>query len=199
MPTPFKPGFTSLDYFIDNSFLGRAAPNDEKGFLKLSRFGVLFVLPGDVNFSTQTNVSKDVVEEFMENNVKSIDIPSVTLSESRVVTRTHIGDRNPTDITITFFESPGLSIHNSVMNWMNEIIEFKSDIDNFRRKYLDEVTARVEVFPLMGDDSRGQRKQVFSDVFPVSINPIQLNIEADNEVGTVAIRFRYRFHTVEEV
>lgn len=195
----FKPGFTSLDYFINNSFLGKAAPGDERGFLRTSRFAAKFTLPVNVEFLTGETVSKNVIEDFMESNVKSMEIPAVTITEAKVGIRTHIGDRNPSDITITFFESPGLSIHDSVRNWINDIVDLRSDSDNFARKYLDDVTAIIELFPILGSGSRANRKQVFTDVFPISVNPIQLNIEEDNIVGTTVVRFRYRFHTVETV
>lgn len=196
----FKPGFTSLDYFVNNSFLGRAAPGDEKGFLRLSRFAVRFTLPPALEFLTENaGASTQVIQDFLESNVKSMDIPTVSVSHSQIGLRTQIGDRGPTDLSITFFESPGWSVHDVMRNWINETVDWRSDIENFNRKYLDEIKGGIEVFPLMGSGQRGTRKQVFSDVFPITINPISLNIEDDNTVGTVVIRFKYRFHTVETV
>lgn len=185
--------YTSIDYFVQNSFLGKAPPNDTQGFLKPSRFGIKFTLPNGI-FGAN---NKQIIEDFLTDNVESIDIPSITLTENQVALRHQLTDRTTQDITAVFFESPGMSIKHAMWTWINTAIQRDSDIANFSRKYLDEISGQLEIIPILRDGEIATRTHKFDYVFPISTNPFQFNIGTDNEIGKMTVRFKYRYHTID--
>jgi len=187
--------YTSIDYFVQNSFLGKSAPNDTKGFLKPSRFGVKFTLPNGVDF----DANKTTIEDFLTDNIESIDIPSINLTEQQVALRHQLTDRTTQEITAVFFESPGMSIKHAMWKWINTAIERESDSNNFSRKYLDEIRGQLEIIPILRDGQIATRIHKFDYVFPIATNAFNFNIGTDNEVGKMTVRFKYRYHVIEAV
>lgn len=191
--TEFKPDFTSIDYFINNSFIGKPAKSGFPGFLKTSRFGARFELPSVFGNESSTNV-----QEYMTNNIASFEIPGFNLSEEETPLRHSLIRRSVGTITAVFYEDPIISIENAIFKWMNTIITHNSDTDNFQRQYLDDIKGTIRLFPLLLDGDVAPRNHLFSDVFPTSVSPVTFDISDENSVGRVTVTLKYRYHIIEE-
>ena len=108
-----------------------------------------------------------------------------------------IDNRGSGDLTATFFESQGMAITTAMYNWINAIATYKSDTDNFRRAYLDDIKAEIRIFPIQNDGEIAPRFHRFTDVFPISSGPTNFDFQADNEIGKLSVRFKYRYHLLE--
>lgn len=197
--------FTSIDYFLHNSFLGKKAPNGgEKGFLRQDRFKVEFELPTVVATSDHGNevfpgYSSTDIAQFLSDNIITIEAPSFTLAEEETPLRHNITRRTTDVFTVTFFEDPTLSVKNVMWNWIDKIVRQKADNDNFERHYLDEIIGKIKIKPIKYDGNTSNRYDVLDYVFPRATSPITYDIGQENEVGKISVTFKYRFHYMESI
>lgn len=177
---------TSIDDFISNSFL------NSEGFLKPSRFEIEFDrLPEFLGNTAEIN-------NIMKFNIVSVGLPPFSIQEAdNNPLRHRIVMRNTDNISMQFFESKDISIKDLMFNWIDEMVRHRSNIDNFQRRYFDDITASLRVYPLKPDGTRTARYDRFLDVFPVSAGQIQYDIGDENNIGKIDITFKYRFHMIE--
>jgi len=192
----FKPEFISIDYFVNNSFLGKGGKRGFPGFLKPNKYGVRFVLPTDntIDFSETINN----IQDFLSDNIISIDIPGFVMGDSPAPLSQILERRVTGDISVQFYEDASMSVRNAMWEWMNATIKHKSDTDNFERKYIDDIKGKIEVIPILHDGNMAPRMDVFDYVYPVSIGPTSYNIGDENSVGKIPVQFKYRYHNIEE-
>ena len=190
-----KPGFVSLDHFVANSFMGRPAKLGYPGFFKNSRFYVAFDLPKDIVFSDESNTT--TVEQYLSNNIETIEMPSVSISSSPTPFSHQINQRvEEGQINAVFFEDPIMSVRNVMWSWINSMSDKRSDHDNIMRSYLSEIAGTIRIYPLTLDGSKGTRHDQLIDVFPIAVAPKGLDIKAEQEVGKTNVTFKYRYHSI---
>lgn len=189
--------FTSIEWFINNSFMGRPSKTGAStGFLKTSRFKVEFLLP----FTPFTPQTRNEIQSFLQNNIYSISMPPVTVSTTVTPLRWQIGRRSEEEtLTMTFFESPNLAVRNSMWTWIDKMVTRRTDTNNWAREYLDDVKATITIRPVELDGKFSTRAAILTYAIPTGVQPIDFNIsQGENEAGKTAVTFKYRFQEMTE-
>ena len=196
MTEEFKTNYTSIDYFIENSFLGKPGFANHTGFLRPSRFGVTYELPVIVFENYNTTITN--VHSFLTDNTLSMEVPGFELTDAQTPLRHSIENRNTGNISVTFYEDVNLSVRTAMWHWMDFIVRHRADDDNFERHYLDDIQGSITCIPLLPNGKMASRKEVFKYVFPTVINPVNYDTSEENIIGKTTVTFRYRYHYVDQ-
>lgn len=183
--------FTSIDHFLNNSFLGKGANSLYPGFLKPSRFGVTFDLPSIIFGTDILNI-----QNYLSDNVISAEIPAFDVPIEDTPLRQSFGSRSTTSMSINFFEDAIMSVRHTMWKWIDFTVKHQSDTDNFERHYLDEVKAAISIVPILLDGNMAPIKHFFDYIFPVAVNPMTFDISDENTVGKTTVTFKYKYHSM---
>ena len=185
--------FPTIDYFISSSYY-----NSDVGFLKPSRFETVWTFPREGIPNAPANMGKKLAD-----NIDSIETPGISISASEGPLRNKFGEREiGGTISATFFESGNLELKDFFWNWIEMIQSNTSDTSNYTRKYFSEVVGGLIVYPILntvsGEDIPDNRnkKEVFGELFPVSVNSYAFGIAQENEVLKTSVSFKYRKYEI---
>ena len=176
----------SIDSFIDKSFFNT-------GFLRPDRFDFKITLPNSDIFGGENSFN---IAEYLQENIKTFEIPSISVGESVSPLRHSINDRSVGAITATFYESTDMKIRNSIWRWIDSIVRSQADDDNFKRNYLDDIKASINVNLIDHNGNALGRKHEFLDVFPINVNGMTFDSTNDTSIGETSIVWKYRFHNI---
>ena len=178
----------SIDSFVDNSFY-------HTGFLRPDKFEFKINMPNLRVFGSEQN---NIVAEYLQENIKTFEIPGITVGESATPLRHSINNRSVGAITATFYESRDMKVRNAIWKWIDSTVRSQADDDNFLRNYLDDIKASINIFMINNNGVRLGLFHEFKDVFPTNVNGMTFDTTNDTSIGETTITFKYRFHVIKE-
>ena len=184
--------FTSIGYFVENSFLNKA-PGNITGFLKPSRFGASFRPPRGI-FGSDT----ELLGNMLRDNIESIEVPALNVAQQDAPfpLAQQITDRSVSNFSAVFYESAEMQIFLNMYKWVNASVSHYDDDNNYSRRYLDDVKGEIDIVPITLNGEVSRIKHTLTFVRPTQVQPVQFNIGSENEVAKVTVSFAYRYHTM---
>ena len=187
-----KTNILNIDEFVQNSFLSK------KGFLKPNTFKIIITIPNLLKLAL-ISTSK-YIQETLTWNAISISSPgfSITDNDSQFPFRTKLVQRTQDNISIQFYESNNQEMNKIFYEWMNLMIELKSNAERIIRNYQKDYIGKLVIYNVKEESptTYHHHQEVFEGVYPISAGAINYDTGDENTFVKYPVTFRYRYHKI---
>lgn len=194
-----KPNFPDtkgmdLKQFLDiNWFKEQSTLADNLGLPLANRFVCLLNAPKFEPF---------LANGWLELQVIAVDCPNISIDSSEVELngskRFYFRGRGDGDLTITFLETPDLTLRRFFYEWIKQAVDVRPG-GSVVRNYMDTYAASEMMVAPLDYSGRAWHGDKFIKVFPTNVHDISYNYGSSNEIIKTLVTFKYVLHQIVDV